>query len=217
MVLKGYACSLNWPKPNHRPCGDIDIWLFGKQKEADVLLAKAKGIQIDKSHHHHTVFDWGDFMVENHYDFNHIYHHKSGPALERVFKELGKDDSHYVILKGEKVYTPSPNLHTLFLLKHSMTDFAAFCVTLRQVLDWGFHVKNYHEEIDWKWLSGVINQYHMKDFFDCINAICVEDLGFQPSIFPYVQFNPSLKEKVLADIFAPKYAREEILNTKVVF
>ena len=25
MVLKGYACSLEWPKPNHRPCGDIDI------------------------------------------------------------------------------------------------------------------------------------------------------------------------------------------------
>lgn len=26
MVLKGYACSLDWPKPEHRPCGDIDIW-----------------------------------------------------------------------------------------------------------------------------------------------------------------------------------------------
>ena len=34
MVLKGYACSIDWPKPEHRPCGDIDIWLFGKQKEA---------------------------------------------------------------------------------------------------------------------------------------------------------------------------------------
>lgn len=28
MTLKGYACSLDWPKPEHRPCGDIDIWLF---------------------------------------------------------------------------------------------------------------------------------------------------------------------------------------------
>lgn len=26
MVLKGYACSIDWPKPEHRPCGDIDIW-----------------------------------------------------------------------------------------------------------------------------------------------------------------------------------------------
>lgn len=209
MVLKGYVCSLNWPKPAHRPCGDIDIWQFGKQKEADATVACEKGIEIDNSHHHHTVFDWGDFMVENHYDFNHVHHHKSGPKLEKIFKELGKDASHFVILKEEKVYLPSPNLHTLFLLKHSMTDFAAFYVTLRQVLDWGFHVQKHHEEIDWEWFIGVINQYHMKDFFDCINAICVEDLGFKASIFPYVQFNPSLKDKVLADVFAPKYTREE--------
>lgn len=38
MVLKGYACSLDWPKPEHRPCGDIDVWLFGQQKEADAAL-----------------------------------------------------------------------------------------------------------------------------------------------------------------------------------
>ena len=30
MVLKGYACSLDWPTPKHRPCGDIDIWQFGE-------------------------------------------------------------------------------------------------------------------------------------------------------------------------------------------
>ena len=69
MVLKGYACSLDWPNPKHRPCGDIDIWLFGKQREADDMLSKEKGIKVDTSEHHHTVFCWQDFMVENHYDF----------------------------------------------------------------------------------------------------------------------------------------------------
>ena len=39
MILKGYACSLNYPVPSHRPCGDIDIWQFGRQKEADAALA----------------------------------------------------------------------------------------------------------------------------------------------------------------------------------
>lgn len=74
MVLKGYACSLDWPTPEHRPCGDIDIWLFGKQKEADAILEKEKGVEIDSSrHHHHTVFYWCDFMVENHY---HFFDHK---------------------------------------------------------------------------------------------------------------------------------------------
>ena len=45
MILKGYACSLDWPIPNHRPCGDIDIWQFGQQKEADAALEASFEIQ----------------------------------------------------------------------------------------------------------------------------------------------------------------------------
>ena len=217
MVLKGYSCSLNWPKPNHRPCGDIDIWQFGKQKEADALLEslKVQGVQkfkIDRSHHHHTVFDWGEFTVENHYDFNNVHHHKSSAELEKIFKELGKDESYYTEVNGERVYIPSPNLHALFLLKHSMTDFAAFYVTLRQLLDWAFHVQKYHDEIDWKWLDGVMEKYHMKESFNCINAICVEELGFEAYLFNGVQFNPALKDRVLEDILDPKFPREEPKN-----
>lgn len=185
MVLKGYACGMNWPRPEHRPYGDIDIWLFGEQKEADAMMASEKGIYIDKSHQHHTVFTWGDFSVENHYDFGNVHHHESSVKLEKVFKELGKDDSHFVALQvastgsATRVYLPSPNHHALLLLKNSMTDFAAFFVTLRHVLDWGFHVERYGKEIDWEWLEGVVEQYHMTDYYNCINAICVEDLGFQ--------------------------------------
>lgn len=87
MVLKGYGCSLDWPKPEHRPCGDIDIWQFGKYKEADALLSKEKSIEIDFSHHHHTVFNWGGFMIENHYDFIDVHHRKSSPKLEAVLKK----------------------------------------------------------------------------------------------------------------------------------
>lgn len=208
MVLKGYACSLNWPKPEHRPCGDIDIWQFGEYQKADAVLEKEKGIKVDHSHHHHTVFNWKEFSVENHYDFNNVHHHKSSAELEKFFKELGKDDTHATEVLGEKVYLPSPNLHALFLLKHSMTDFAAFYVTLRQILDWGFHVQKHHKEIEWEWLLSVLDKYHMRDFFNCINAICVEDLGFDASIFPYVQFDPKLKEKVLNDILSPEFSRE---------
>jgi len=108
MILKGYACALNWPKPEHRPCGDIDIWLFGKQKDADELLKKEKGIKIDTSHHHHTVFNWRDFSVENHYDFINIYRNSPNKKQELLLKELGKDDSHYVELNGVRVYLPHP-------------------------------------------------------------------------------------------------------------
>lgn len=205
MVLKGYVCSLDWPKPEHRPCGDIDIWQFGRYKEADKVLECEKGIEIDISHHHHTVYNWGDFTVENHYDFVNVYSHKSSRELEMIFKDLGRDDTHTIDVDGESVYLPSPNLHSLFLMRHALNHFAASGINLRQVLDWAFFVEKHTNEIDWNWLMGVIEKYHMKEFFGLINAICVEDLGFPTEVFPLIQFNPVLKDRVLNDILEPEY------------
>lgn len=210
MVLKGYACSLDWPKPAHRPCGDIDIWQYGKQKEADEALRQelGPGFKIDQSHHHHTVFEWRDFTVENHYDFINVHHHKSNVKIETILKKLGQDDSHVVDLMGEKVYLPSPNLHALFLLKHLMMHFAAEGILLRQVIDWGFHVKEHSGEIDWVWLEGLMEQFGMRDMYNILNAICVENFGFSSKLFPKVQFDVFLKDKVLNDIIFPEYPAE---------
>lgn len=222
MVLKGYACSLDWPNPKHRPCGDIDIWLFGQQREADAALEEwfkssngstcspsVQEFKIDKGHHHHTVFEWQGFTVENHYDFLNVHHHKSNIEMEAILKDLGKDDSHFVELHGEKVYLPSANLHALFLLRHSMSNFASTGFQLRQLLDWAFFVEKHGEEIDWKWLECLLEHFGMKKLYDVFNAICVENLGFDVKLFPQVQFEPDLKDRVLNDILTPEFSEKE--------
>lgn len=154
-------------------------------------------------------------MVENHYDFVNVYAHKSSKELEVIFKDLGQDDSHFVEIMdasagtATKVYLPSPSLHALFLIKHMVSHFAAAEITLRQVLDWAFFVEKHTKEIDWKWLVDVLDKYHMRDFYNCINAICVGDLGFDVKIFPSVQFDPALKDRVLADLLSPEWTAAE--------
>lgn len=209
MVVKGYACSVDWPKPNHRPCGDIDIWQFGQWKEANNAIAEEKGIKIDNSHHHHTLFDWHGFTVENHYDFIEVHHHKSNPKFEEILKELAKDDTYVVVLDGEKVYFPSPNLHALFLLKHAMSHFAAEVFTFRQLLDWAFFVQKHTNEINWSWIEQILEEYGMKKLYDVFNAICVGDLGFDVHIFPKVQFDPALKDRVLNEMLSPEFSETE--------
>lgn len=231
MVLKGYACSIDWPKPEHRPCGDIDIWLFGQQEAADKELVSSFRFQdsstseatkssanfkIDTGHHHHTVFEWEGFTVENHYDFLNVHHHKSNVEMESMLKDLGKDDSHFVELNGDtstgsaaKVYLPSANLHALFLLRHSMSNFASTGFQLRQLLDWAFFVEKHDEEIDWEWLERQLEYFGMKKLYDVFNAICVGNLGFDVKLFPRVQFEPDLKDRVLIDILFPEFSEKE--------
>ena len=122
-------------------------------------------------------------MVENHYDFINVHHHKSHSELERIFKELSKDDSNYLIVNGEKVYLPSPLLHTLFLIKHLTLHFSTGELTIRQLLDWAFFVEKHGKEVDWKWIDGQIEYFGMKTIYGIFNAICVEDLGFNPKMF----------------------------------
>lgn len=219
MVLKGYACALDWPKTEHRPSGDIDIWLFGQQRDADAVLGswfKAQGLkmEIDNSHHHHTVFYWRDFMVENHYDFINIHARRSNARQEKIFKELGADDSHFVEEYGERVYLPSANLHGLFLIRHAVAHFAAAEITLRQVLDWAFFVEKHGSEVNWPWLTGVLEELGLRRFFDVLNAICVEDLGFafgglKDYGLQLTGVDKELNERVLGDILEPEFNEEQ--------
>lgn len=106
------------------------------------------------------------------------------------------------------MYLPSPNLQALFLMCHLVAHFTSVSITLRQVLDWAFFVEKHGKDVDWDWLICVLKRCHMRELFDCINAICLEDLGFDVSIFPYIQYNPILKRRVLEDILEPKFTRE---------
>lgn len=208
MVLKGYACCMDWPKPEHRPCGDIDIWLFGQQDAADKELATRYKAQnpsfiIDNSRHHHTVFEWKGFTVENHYDFVNVHYSQSNSDIENIFKKLGEDDSYNVEVNGEKVYFPSPNLHALFLLRHAMVEFASSGITLRNIIDWAFFVKSHGKEVDWEWLTDVLEEYGMDQLYYVFNSICVEDLGFNVNMFSNKQVKPFLKDKVLGELLIP--------------
>lgn len=202
MVLKGLACGINWPKPEHRPYGDIDVYLFGQYNEADALLTRDFGVRIDNSHHHHTLFKWEGFTVENHYDFVNVHVHRSSRELEAIFKRLA--DS--CLPLAAYCLQPSESHHALFLLRHMVSHFTGASINLRQVLDWGFFVKAHHGSVDWQWLVEILDKYHMKDFYDCINAICVEDLGFDAAIFPDYQAAPIAKERILNDTLAPEFA-----------
>ena len=85
---------------------------------------------------------------------------------------------------------------------------------MRNLLDWAFFVQAHTKEIHWGTVLDVLNEYQMTEFFDCINAICVEDLGFSSGIFPYVQFNPDVKARVLnaiLDMDSPTIFQKNII------
>ena len=205
MVLKGYGLSLDWPISSHRPVGDLDIYNFGKWQEADALVAEQCGIKVDGGHEHHTVFTFKGVAVENHYDFINTKAHRDAPKIEARLKALAEKNCKEIEVQGAKIYLPPAKFNVIFLMRHMGQHFAGEHLNLRQVLDWGFFVRTHHEEVDWKSTIDFLKEIGLYTFFNQINAICVDYLGFEEKDFPAINRGQRSEKRILLDILSPEF------------
>ena len=214
MLLKGYGLSLFWPKPEHRPVGDIDCYNFGQQELADKRIREVYGIAIDNSHHKHSVFQFENTTVENHYSFLNVHAHRSTAEIERILEEELKNDLNInEDRKIKNLYYPSVRFNSLYLLRHSAEHFASVDINLRQVLDWGFFVRA--NNVDWEWLLCQLDKVGMKQYLAVLNAICVRYLGFDASLFPALDVDEKLVARSMNDILSPEFQKEHHKKTLV--
>ena len=205
MLLKGYGLSLNYPVPEHRPSGDIDIYLFGEWMKADKLLAKEAHVKIDNSHHHHSVFHIERQMVENHYDFVNVHSHRSNRAIEEHFKELAKDRGEEIM---KNVFLPSPLLEVEFTARHAASHFASGEMTIRQLLDWLLLAEKKTSLINWDQFWKDMRWMGMEKYVMALVEIGVEHLGFDKSIFHVptdLAADRNLSERIIQDILHPSF------------
>lgn len=196
MIMKGYGCSLNYPNPKSRPCGDIDIWLFGKQRDADKLV-ESIGVKVNYDNDHHSVFTCGDFTVENHQTIMDANSHKSNRYINNVLEKLALECKNDGMVSLD-VLLPSAKFNSIHLLRHMASDFASVKTTLRHVLDWATFVNA--NDVDWFFVHEVAHNSNMNRFLDALNGICVHYLGYPAEKFPIEERNEKLEYRVLNEI-----------------
>lgn len=219
MVLKGYGLSLDWPISNHRIMGDLDIYISSdKQSEkgkmvpwqvADALVSEQCGIKVDDGHEHHTVFCFNGVTVENHYDFINTKAHRDAPKIEARLKQLAAKNSKKIEVEGATIYLPSADFNAIFLMRHMGQHFAGDNLNLRQMLDWGFFVKAHSHEVDWDATILFLKEIGLYQFFNHINAICVDSLGFAEEFFPRIERNNYWEKRILKDILHPEFEEKK--------
>lgn len=205
MILKGYGLSFDWPNPAHRPMGDLDIYNFGKQPVADILVEKKLGIKVDDSYEHHTIFTYKGIMVENHYDFFNIYAHKSSRVLDRKLKKMVNDGCRRCKVRKSFIDLPSTQFNALFLLRHAGHHFAGERLILRQIIDWAMFVDKHYSEINWNDLIDIAKKHNIHRFLACLNAICIDYIGVDSKKFPKLPVNSSLECRIIEDVLSPEF------------
>ena len=199
MLLKGYGCSLNYPIPNHRPCGDIDIWMFGKREEADRIVTNSFSVNIAFGNEHQSKFYLGKTLIENHETILDINTHKSSQYLNNILEKLSEESIPRDI-DGTTLYIPSVKFNSIHLLRHMASDFATVNISLRHVLDWSTFIFANTSAIDWNYIHEIANRTNMNRFLDAINSICVHYLKYPSECFPVLRRDDKLRDRVLNEI-----------------
>lgn len=167
MVLKGLGLAEMYPRPEHRECGDLDIYLscipdnVGGDKTDNVgggssdsfkkgnELMRKMGIAVEYDGTKHSKFYYKGIPVENHKNFLNVTTTRVDKDLEReLMRMLQEQKCGSLDLGGITVDVPPPDFQMIFLTRHAITHFLASGLVLRHLYDFGIFYSAHAQEVD---------------------------------------------------------------------
>ena len=194
ILLKGLGLSIYYPRPEHRECGDIDLWLDNCDKGN--RLIEELGIKINYDSEKHAVFHYKGVMVENHSHLLMPSHRRTERAIDDFL--VGEAENSRLAPAG--YYTPSPMFNALYLLRHMARHFGTEGINLRHLLDWGLFLRSEQSEIDFEKILTLYAATGYDTVYNIFTALAGEllDEDFTPLLSAVP--DPQLKQRVLNDI-----------------
>ena len=229
MVMKGQACATMYPNPLHRSIGDIDCYLYNDYTRGNELIAQT-GIHVDDSCYKHSEFCIEGETFENHQYFVATRGGERYKRLDRKLKELAREKStnknqktrdddlqltndrqNYLNAQHSSINVQYPPVmfNALFLTYHAYIHFMIEGLRLKQVLDWVMFVRSHQDDVDWKELHKICEEFKLDRFLRVMNAIVVKVFGVEKKASEMICDSPYI-QKVLDSIL---YDDDYIFNT----
>lgn len=142
LLLKGIGLSELYPKPESRPSGDIDFFLFGDYEKGNRLFSEGKSFHETDLH---SELTYHGIAIENHKTIVYPNSKVKRAVSEYLLANLDK-----VELSPKGYYELSPLQNLPYLMMHSLNHVnygnGASLLPIRHIIDLGIYLKN-HQSI----------------------------------------------------------------------
>lgn len=202
LILKGLGLSKDYPVPEHRECGDIDIYLFGASDEGDSIL-QALGAHLYFDVPKHSEYTWNDITIENHRTILNVRRNKTEQELNtRLVGILEREGTRAI---GDNMATPPATFNAIYLLRHAAVHYQKEGIAIRHLCDWACFLERHWQEIDHAQFHAAMSDYRMDRFAALMTAAAVEYLGAR---VPEPEHDKQMLERFTREIFtlSPKPA-----------
>lgn len=174
LLLKGLGLSRDYPIPEHRECGDIDIYLYGESDKGDRILHEIGAhpyFDVPK----HSEYVWDGVLIENHRTILNVRRNRTERELNAVLVRLLEKEGTHGLAPG--IQAPPATFNAIFLIRHAAVHFQKEGIVLRHLCDWACFLTRHWDEIDHALFRTAMKDYRMDRFADLMTAAAVEYLG----------------------------------------
>ena len=174
LLLKGLGLSRDYPLPEHRECGDIDIYLYGQSDKGDRVLHEI-GAHLYFDVPKHSEYVWDGVLIENHRTILNVRRNRTERELNALLVRLLEKDGTHGLVPG--IQAPRATFNAIFLIRHAAVHFQKEGIVLRHLCDWACFLTRHWDEIDHALFRTAMEDYRMDRFADLMTAAAVEYLG----------------------------------------
>ena len=203
VLLKGQGVAQNYPCPELRQCGDIDLYVgYEYAEKVHDLLAPlavkidAKDIIHTDKHYHVTMPGGVDVEI-------HLYTQKHCVRSIDIFYQKVSDKATSQNLSpyffdGVLVNTPAIDFNAYFIFYHLFHHFLTSGVGLRQFCDWMLFLHTHHLRLDTTYLHEILVGMRQLEDWQAFGCVLVDWLELPEEEFPLFNRKHEIKvEKIL--------------------
>lgn len=196
LILKGLGLSRDYPTPEHRECGDIDIYLFGESDKGDRILHDL-GAHLYFDVPKHSEYVWDGVQIENHRTLLNVRRNTTERELNAVLLRLLETEGTHDLGRG--MSAPSATFNAIFLMRHAAVHFQKEGIALRHVCDWACFLERHWQQIDHALFESAMAARRMDRFAALMTAAAVKYLG---ASVPEPECDAALLERFMQEVFS---------------
>lgn len=188
--IKGPVCAINYPQPELRCTGDLDIYLYRKddfKKANDWVISQGYKYYKDEIKLGHWAFEYNDIIIENHNNITFFEKEKYNSAFERIISNIlsSKDFKSITINKQIQVVTLNETINYLYIYLHLFFHFIHGGTGFRQYMDWIYFSLAHKEKINREKMDELIKTFSIHYPISIFATIAIKYLGLSESHFPF--------------------------------
>ena len=150
VLVKGQALALDYPDPERRQPGDIDLLLLPSSYEAakDILLPKATTVLDEEKEIWHQGMRFRSVEVEIHGSISTLMSRKLDRKLAALLEEQFDGRPFPVVsIGGAEIPVPDADFNAVYIFVHFLQHYWSGGVGLRQLVDWMTFVSVHKRDI----------------------------------------------------------------------